>query len=173
VFAAVLFGIKLIYVLCTALVLGSTRGALYVSTTHKRIVACLDAVHIQKGDIWIDLGCGDGRVLRHAFQRYQVKAIGYELNMMAYIRAKIMSLGMNGIQIRLRNFFKADLSNADIISCYLFPDVLPDLVHKLKSELQPGTIVVSFNFPLPSFNPKQILRPHGSLHSDPIFIYHI
>ena len=171
VLAALLFGIKIIYVVCTVLVLRSTRGALYVSTTRKRIAACLEAVHLQKGDIWIDLGCGDGRVLRRAIQRYQVTAIGYELNLMAYVKAKIMSMGMSSIQIRFRNFFKVDLSKAKIISCYLFPDVMPDLARKLKTELRPGTYVVSFNFPLPSFSPIKVLRPEGSLHSDPIFIY--
>ena len=39
-FAAVVFCIKLIYVLCTAMVLRSTRGALYVSTTRRRVKAC-------------------------------------------------------------------------------------------------------------------------------------
>ena len=64
--AALLFALKMIYVLSTTIVLRSTRGALYVSTTRKRIAACLDAVSAKKGARWIDLGCGDGRVLRQA-----------------------------------------------------------------------------------------------------------
>ncbi len=171
--AAVLFGLKVIYILSTAAVLGATRGALYVSTTRKRIVACLDAVQIKAGGTWIDLGCGDGRILRAVRARFPVSVVGYELNLMAYLKARLYGMGRSGIKIHLQNFFKADLSRADIVSCYLFPDVMSDLAHKLKSELRPGTTVVSFNFPLPGFMPKRVLRPKGALHHDPIFIYKI
>jgi hypothetical protein len=170
---ALLFAVKIIYVLCTALVVGSTRGALYVSTTKRRIAACLDTISVKKGGTWIDLGCGDGRILKHAGKRYNITGIGYELNLMAYWKAKITSLGMHHIQIHLKNFFKADLSQADIVSCYLFPDVMQDLARKLKAELKPGTTIVSFNFPLPGFVAEQVLRPEGSLHNDPIFVYHM
>lgn len=168
---AVLFAVKMIYVLSTAMVIQSTRGALYVSTTRKRIVSCLDAVSANKGDMWVDLGCGDGRVLRQARKRYEVKAVGYEVNPLAYLKARILCLFHPGIQIRLKNFFKSDLTNADIVSCYLFPDVMHDLAQKLTSELKPGATIISFNFNLPGLVPEQVLRPPGSLHSDPIYIY--
>jgi len=73
----------------------------------------------------------------------------------------------------MQNFFKADLSGADIVSCYLFPDVMHDLARKLTSELKPGAIIISFNFNLPGLDPEQVLRPAGSLHSDPIYIHRI
>ena len=73
----------------------------------------------------------------------------------------------------MQNFFKADLSRADIVSCYLFPDVMQDLARKLTHELKPGTTVISFNFNLPGLTPDQVLRPAGSLHSDPIYIYSV
>ena len=170
-FAALLFAAKMIYVVSTAMVVRSTRGALYVSTTRKRITACLDAVSAKQGDMWVDLGCGDGRVLRQARNRYGIKAVGYEINPLAYLKARVYCLFRPGIRIRMQNFFKADLSGADIVSCYLFPDVMHDLARKLTSELKPGAVIISFNFDLPGLAPEQVLRPAGSLHSDPIYIY--
>ena len=169
--AAVLFTAKMIYVVSTAMVVRSTRGALYVSTTRKRITSVMDAVASQQGDIWIDLGCGDGRVLRQARQRFRVEALGYEINPLAYLKARLYCLFRPGIRIRMQNFFRADLSCADIVSCYLFPDVMHDLAQKLTHELKPGTTIISFNFNLPGLVPDQVLRPPGSLHSDPIYIY--
>ena len=74
-----LFGLKMTYILCTAFALPATQGALYVSTTRTRIAAFLAAVPMKKGQTLVDLGCGDGRVLRRANKKYQVRAIGYEI----------------------------------------------------------------------------------------------
>ena len=164
-----LFAYKIVYLICVAVVLPQTQGAIYVPTTRRRIDAVLDAVPMAPDKILIDLGCGDGRFLRAAKKRYKVYSIGYEINPMAYLKAKTLG---RGIDIRFRNFFRNKLPEADIIFCYLFPDVMPALSVKLKAEAKPRTVIISCNFPIPEFSPQQILRPNGTLHSDPIFIYH-
>jgi SAM-dependent methyltransferase len=168
-----LFGLKIAYVLGTSLVLPITQGALYVSTSRQRIAAFLRAVPMKEGQLIVDLGCGDGRVLRRARKQYGVKAIGYEMNPLAYLKAQILCLGHKGIEVRHYDFWKVDLSDADVVFCYLFPDVMRKLSLKLRSELRPGTTVVSCNFAVPGFAPEQVLRPIGSLHNDPIYIYHV
>ena len=168
-----LFAIKIAYVLSVTMALPFTRGALYVSTSRRRIEAFLDAVPMKPYQVVIDLGCGDGRVLRKVYKRYGVKAIGYEMNLLAYVKARLLSLGFKSVTIRLRNFWKADLSKADIIFCYLYPDVMRELSKKLRKELRPGTVVVSCNFPLPAWRSARVLRPGNNLHNDPIYIYGI
>ncbi len=171
ILAGGLFAFKLTYILCTAAVLPITRGALYVSTSGVRVSAFMDAVRMESGQVLVDLGCGDGRVLRTARKRYKANCIGYELNLLAYLRARLRCLGMKGVDIRLSSFWKADLADADVVFCYLFPDVMKDLSAKLTSSLKPGAVVVSCNFPLPGFKSRRILRPGNSLHNDPIYIY--
>jgi len=166
-----MFALKVIYTLCSALVLSTTRGAVYVSTSRVRISAFIEAVPMAAADLMVDLGCGDGRALRMARKRYGVRAVGYELNLMAYVKARLLCLGRQGIEVRRSSFWEADLSRADVIFCYLFPDVMKDLSVKLKTGLKPGAVIVSCNFPLPGFQPEEILRPEGSLHNDPIYIY--
>lgn len=173
VIAAILFGIKILYVVSTALVIRSTRGALYVSTSKKRIAAFLDAVPLEAEQVLIDLGCGDGRVLREARKRYGITAIGYELNPLAYLKACLLCIHARGITLRMRDFFLEELPLADVIFCYLFPDVMKDLAEKLRSELKPGTLVVSCNFALPTFTAERVLRPGTSLHNDPIYMYRV
>jgi SAM-dependent methyltransferase len=168
-----LFALKAAYVLCTAMVLPATRGALYVSTSRVRISAVMDALQMRPGQLLIDIGCGDGRVLRQAWKRYGVKAIGYELNLLAYLKAKVLCLGFKHIEVTRRDFWTVDLSGADIVFCYLFPDVMQDLSAKLTSELKPGAVVVSCNFDLPGFSPDQVLRPGNSIHNSPIYLYQL
>ena len=171
VVAGVFFCLKLAYVLSTAVVLSATQGALYVSTSRVRISAFLDAVPMKAGQLLVDIGCGDGRVLRQVRRRYEVRAVGYELNLLAYVKAKLLCFGRKNIQIRWRNFWTVDLSDADVVFCYLFPDVMRNLAAKLKSDLKPGAVVVSCNFHLPGFSPERVLRPGNSLHNDPIYVY--
>jgi len=162
---------KLVFVTSAAVVLPITQGALFVSTTKRRVNAALDALSLSPGQLLIDLGCGDGRVLRTAAKRYGVRAVGYELNPLALTKAWLFNLGRNGISVRRRNFWKIDLAEADAIFCYLFPDLMPELAAKLQRELSPGTPVISCNFELPGWTAQRVLHPQGSLHNDPIYLY--
>lgn len=173
ILAGGLFALKILYVLSIALVLPFTQGALYVSTSRAKIAAFINAVPMRADQTLVDLGCGDGRVLREAQKRYGVHTIGYEINPVAYLKARIFSFGPHKIKIRHENFWEADLSDADVVFCYLYPDVMKKLAVKLKSGLKPGAIVVSSNFPLPEHIPSKILRPESSLHNDPMYIYHL
>ena len=165
------FAVKLLYTLSVALALPVTRGALYVSTSRRRVEIFAKAVAMQPGQVMMDLGCGDGRVLRCIHRRYGVKAVGYERNPLAYINARLLCLGRRGITVRFRDFRKADLSGADVVFCYLFPDALQDLADKLDAELKPGATVVSANFALPKWRPERILRSDRSLREDPLYVY--
>ncbi len=168
--AAGLFLLKMAYAASVALTVSVTRGALYVSTSRRRINAALDELHLRRGQVIIDLGCGDGRVLRAARRRCSVRAVGYEINPAAFLKAKLCCAG-RGIEIRRRDFRAEPIHMADVIFCYLFPDVMHDLLLKLRAEAKPAAVVVSFNFPLPETDPVKVLRPEGSFHKDPVYFY--
>lgn len=166
-----LFGLKILYIATTAAALPVTQGALYVSTARVRIKAFLSAVSMTPDQILVDLGCGDGRVLRQANKRYGLHAIGYEINLLAYLKARSLCLFKPGIRLVLKNFWQADISQADVVYCYLYPDVLKRLALKLSTELKPGAVVVSGNFPLPGWRPSEVLTIARPLYNSPLYIY--
>lgn len=166
-----LFAIKMAYVFFTAMALPTTQGALFVSTTRVRISAFIKAVPMKAGQMLVDLGCGDGRILRQAHKYYGVRAIGYEVNLLAYLKARLFSFGCKDVHIKCQDFWSADLSDADVVFCYLYPDVMKKLAAKLKTNLKPGAVIVSCNFILPGFKPSKVLYPAGALHIDPVYIY--
>lgn len=168
-----LFAFKLLYVLATAVALPVTQGALFTSTALVRIRAFLDAVPMNDNELLVDVGCGDGRVLRAAQRRYGVNALGYEVNPLAYCAARILNFGVKRVRVRLRNFWPVNLRDADVVFCYLFPDVMRRLATKLEAELRPGSRVVSCNFSVPGWNPLEVVRPGSACHGDPIYIYRL
>jgi len=170
-FFSILFAAKLIYVVFTGWSMPVTRGALFVPTHRVRIDAVLDAVPMRPGDLFVDLGCGDGRVLRAVRKRYGVRARGIDVNPLACLAARLRNLGDRNVRIQRADFWKHDTGDADVVFCYLFPDVMDRLARKLERELAPGTRVVSCNFPLPGWPPSAVLHPESSEHGDPIYLY--
>jgi len=167
------FALKMVYIFSVILVLPITGGALYVSTSRAKITAFINAIPMKADQTLIDLGCGDGRVLREAQKRYGVRTIGFEINPIAYLKARLYSFGSNKIKIRRENFWEADLSGADVVFCYLYPDVMKKLAAKLTAGLKKGATVVSSNFALPGFIPSRVLRLQNSRHNDPMYVYHL
>jgi hypothetical protein len=165
------FALKLAYLLAIVIAIRTTGGALFTSTAGPGIRAFLEAVPMGPQDLLVDLGCGDGRVLREARKRCGVRALGFEVNAWAYLMARIRCGRDHGIEIRRADFWHADLSDASVVFCYLFPDVIAHLAGKLEAELRPGTLVVSANFPVPGWTPLTILPRDSHRHADPIYIY--
>ncbi len=79
-------------------------GAPYVPTDSE-VLKMLDKVYkIRKGDLLIDLGAGDGKVLEEASKR-GAKAIGVEINPILVFMMKMKFFRDKKVQIRCRNFF--------------------------------------------------------------------
>ena len=165
--------LKILHALAIVVVHPITQGAMYTSTGRVKIRKALDAVTMKPGELLVDIGCGDGRVLRAARKRYGVSCLGFEINPIAFTKAKLLTMGKKGLEVRCSNFWKADLGKADIVSCYLFPDVMRRLGAKLGKELASGARVISFNFPIPGWKHEAVLRADSRLHNDPIYIYRI
>ena len=123
--------LKILHALAIVVVHPVTQGAMFTSTARVKIRKALDAVPMKPGELFVDIGCGDGRVLRVARKRYGVTCLGFEINPIAFTKAKLLTMGRKGLEVRCRNFWKADLGKANIVSCYLFPDVMRRLGEKL------------------------------------------
>ena len=112
-----------------------------------------------------DLGSGDGKLLFLASKK-GATAIGLEINPLLVIYATLRAIRIEGshtsmVQIRWKNFWKANLSDADVVFVYLLPWRMERLAAKLKKECKPGTLIVSNSFIFPNW---KILREDKKLH---------
>lgn len=137
-------------------------GGPWVPSSMQVIHRMLEMAEVGPDDTVYDLGCGDGRVLVAAAKRYHARAVGIEIDPLRYLWCQLLItiLGLRKrVQIIFGNLFNADLSEADVVVCYLMPDALSKLENKLKTELDPGKRVVSNKFTFPTL---EIVKKDGN-----------
>lgn len=130
-------------------ILALFTGSPYVPTSRKAVERMLELANLRPGEIVIDLGCGDGRVLREASRR-GARAIGYELSIFMFLIARLLGGG----EVRLQNFWKADCREADVVFLFLEKRFLPRFEREIWPQLKPGCRVAAYTFPLPSIQPS-------------------
>lgn len=108
----------------------------------------LDLADLKPGDTVYDLGAGDGRLLRAAKLREPtLMTIGYEILPLVWLLGRCRSWWAGTRDdLRLGSFFTADISDADVVLTYLYPEIMEKLAVKLDLELKPGTRVVANAF---------------------------
>ena len=130
-------------------------GGPWVPSSMQNVNRMMELADVGSEDVVYDLGCGDGRILITAAKRYHARAVGIEIDPLRYLWCQflITILGQRKrIQIIFGNLFNQDLSQADVVMCYLMPDALSKLEKKFKQELRSGSRVVSNRFVFPTLD---------------------
>jgi len=131
----------------------SLSGAPWVPTRSFDVEDLLDDAKLKKGQLYIELGCGDGRLVRAAARR-GATAIGYEFNPVLWLIAWLRLLFVKNTSIRFVNFWTVDLSKADVVMAFLVPRTMPRLAQKASKELKKSSRLVSYIFPIPGKKPS-------------------
>lgn len=147
-----LFVLILLWILIPAL-----YGLPPVSTKPERIHKALQLAKLQPNEVLYDLGAGDGRVLVIAARHFGAKAVGIEVGPIqcALIWLRITANGLgNQIQIRWENFYKADLSGADVVFVYATSKEVMKLAPHLEGQMKKGARLVSISADFPEWEPS-------------------
>jgi SAM-dependent methyltransferase len=143
-------------------------GAGYDPTPMHRVYKMLDLADVKKDDIVYDLGSGDGRLVITAARRFGARAFGIEIDPFRYLFSWLLIL-LSGqrkrVTVRYGNFFAHTISEATVITLFLFQPTNNRLREKLKEELKPGTRVVSYIWTFDDWNIADCLP------DDRIFLY--
>lgn len=146
-----------------------SRGAPWVPTSLGEVHKMLAMAEVGPTDVVYDLGCGDGRTIVTAAQRFGTQAVGIEIDPFRYLWCQflITVLLLRGrVKIVYGDFFNQDLSEADVVTCYLLQSTNEKLQGKLTQELHPNARVVSNDFTFPR------LQLHRQDTKDKIYLYH-
>ncbi|MFH0952167.1 MAG: class I SAM-dependent methyltransferase [Patescibacteria group bacterium] len=164
--------IALFFAIYVMIVLFKTKVP-FVKTPKKSIPLIIDNLPGEGSLTITDLGCGDADVL-FALEKSlpRAKLIGYELSPTAYIRARFKKwLKKSKVKLYYQDFYKADLSQIDVVFCFLITAVMPKLEKKLQRELKSGALVISYGFTFPNWRPVKSLPNPDPKSRSRIHIY--
>lgn len=121
----------------------------------------------------LELGSGWGSIAFPLAKKYPASSIlGYENSAVPYIYSRLKNIlySYENLKLFYGDFFKRDLSVADVVICYLYPGAMAKLSEKLKNELKPGSWVISNTFALPGWTPKKIIELNDLYHTK-VYLY--
>lgn len=134
----------------------------------------LGNIECSNGDKIYELGCGTGtflKILRNKYPHKKLTLTGVENFTLPLILLKLQNkLTKYNINIRNEDVFQTNLSEADIIYCFLNVEAMKKLRPRIFSECRPGTQIISYQFRLPQATPEKVIT---SSAKDYVFIYKI
>ncbi len=158
-----LFIVMLLWILVPAL-----YGLPPVPTKPGRIQKALKLANLQPNETLYDLGAGDGRVLLIAARDFGANAVGLEIGpiqcALIWLRATASGFG-NRIRIRWKNFYKANLKDADVVFVYATSKEVMKLAPHLETQMKKGARLVSISADFHEWEPTAVDE------HDLIFVY--
>jgi SAM-dependent methyltransferase len=137
----------------------------YVPTRPELVEQMLKLANVKKTDVVYDLGCGDGRIVIMAAQKFGARAVGVDADP-ERIKEANANAEKAGVADRVKfvegNLFNADIHDATVVTLYLLPDVNMRLRPKLLKDLKPGTRIVSHSFDMGDWKPDREIEVEGS-----------
>ena len=139
-------------------------NVVYVPTPQVVVEEMLRIAKVGPADFVIDLGSGDGRMVRTAAKQFGARGFGVDLSDDLLRESNALAVS-DGISDRARfikeDLFETDLSKATVITSYLLPEMNQRLRPKILN-LKPGTRVVAHDYHMgdwPSDENKEIIVP--------------
>jgi len=133
----------------------------YVPSPQSVVSDMLKLADVGPRDFVVDLGSGDGRIVRTAALVFGASGFGVEIKD-ELVRQANADAQREGIGARVKfvnaDLFKTDISQATVLTMYLLPDTVNLLRDKLLAELRPGTRVLSHDYPLSGWIPEKYVQ---------------
>jgi len=134
----------------------------------------LELATVKPGETVFDLGCGDGRVLISAAQRFKAKGVGIEISrrLVDQTNERLKSLSLQSlVQITEGSLLNIDLHPADVVILYLDTGANDMLKPKMETQLKSGSRVVSHDFEVRGWKPAKVEKMKAYNRTHTIFLY--
>ena len=154
-----------VFIIAACFALGALLGAPYLPIFDRDAAAAMELAGVGEGTSVLDLGSGDGRILRAAARR-GATAAGFEVNPIMFLISLILCWRWRRqLKVRLGNYWTANWPPADVISVFSTQRAMAKLQHELEQRLKAPTTVVSYVFEFSGHRPVRRNRN--------IFVYRI
>lgn len=141
------------------------RGAPYVPSHHKFVRLAFTKLYaLSKDDVIVDLGSGDGAVLRIAAEKAK-KAIGYELNPALVGISRLLARGNPKIETKLGDMWRVDIpEETTVIYAFAVTRDIEKLERKVQQAVDKwghSVWLMTYGSQLKHRQPKHVLHAHS------------
>ena len=155
---------------------GIKLDAPYVSTPQPVVEEMLRLAKVGPADNVYDLGCGDGRFVIAAAEKFGARGVGIDLDpaRLSEAVAGAKRAGVTGrVSFRQEDLFKTDFSTATVVTLFLFTELNERLAPRLRSSLKPGARIVAYQFGIPGWPPDERSQVNIEGNSHDMFLWRI
>ncbi|MEL7476357.1 MAG: methyltransferase domain-containing protein [Cyanobacteria bacterium J06555_12] len=148
----------------------------YVRTMPVVIDAMLKLANVTSEDVVYDLGCGDGRIVLAAAAQYGASGVGIDIDpeCIKTARDRAKSSGLQQlVTFKQQDLLTVNLSAATVVTLYLLPESNLKLKDKLRSQLNPGTRILSHSFHMGDWPPDAISEASDAINTYPVYLWRV
>jgi len=145
---------------------------IFVPTPNEVVQKMLELAKVTPNDVVYDLGCGDGRIVITAAQKYGARAVGVDIDPQRISEATANAKAArvtDKVKFIEGDLFETDISEASVVTLYLLTRLNEKLKPKLLKELRPGTRVVSHAFDMGDWKPDET----ASVSASSVYLWRI
>ena len=131
----------------------------YVATPQDVVDRMLALAGVTEKDVVYDLGCGDGRIVITAAQKYGARGVGVDIDpqRIAESEANARKAGVEKlVSFKLQDALTVDVSKATVVTLYLLSASNMKLRPLLTKQLAPGSRIVSHAFSMGDWEPAKV-----------------
>lgn len=151
----------------TWILIPALYGLPSVPTRRERIRKALRLADLRAGEAFYDLGAGDGRTLVIAAKEFGAQATGIEIGpaqcLVCWVNARVSGTSpraraerSRSIRVRRGDFYRADVSGADVVFVYATSRELVRLQKHLEGQVRSGARVVTVGSNFPDWEPASV-----------------
>jgi precorrin-6B methylase 2 len=133
----------------------------YEPTAPDVVEVMLRLANVKAGEVVYDLGCGDGRIVIAAVQKFGGRGVCIDIDPQRITESEENARAA-GVADRIRflnqDLFVTDVSDAAVVMLFLSPGLNLKLRPKLLRELKPGARIVSHWHDMGDWEPQQTVR---------------
>ena len=146
----------------------------FVASPSNVVTEMLELAELKKDEMLFDLGCGDGRIILEAAQKFGAKAVGVELDEGRYndcVR-KIQKANLGDrVEVIHKDLLQVDLKRANVVTLYLLTSSNGKVKPNLERDLRKGARVVSHDFHITGWRPTKVKEIKENWGSHTLYLY--
>ena len=131
----------------------------FVATPPDVVDRMLTLAGVTNTDVVYDLGCGDGRIVIAAAQKFGARGVGVDIDPVRVAEAQrnaVLAKVEHLVTFRVEDALATDVSGASVVTLYLLASQNVALKPALMRQLRPGARVVSHNFAMGDWEPDVV-----------------